>query len=335
MPMIIHHHSAKASGWSWSPTAGKAPRVSGQTTATINEHNGVLLFGGLMGAAGSPTTNDLWHFDSVENAWAQLLSNEEDGDGVSMSCPRVRMYAASASIGTKFYIFGGWDPMDPGSGGEFLDDIWSFDWTAKSWSEEKAKLPYPVSRHAAVTVNDDMAIIHTYKGILTFKDGMLSEQTTEGDAPDSLSMCAMTSIGDKVILFGGSDKKQQMSSEVYVLDTTNWTWAKLTCEKEGPTAMASPCMASLSKDQCIVFGGAGLAPTGYEGGYGLVPSDETWICTFDESNVQWERLECAKRPEARIAASLNSLGDGRFLMQGGYDPTTKSTFEEPWTLSKE
>eukprot|EP00578_Thalassiosira_sp_NH16_P001387 CAMPEP_0181136374 /NCGR_PEP_ID=MMETSP1071-20121207/33145_1 /TAXON_ID=35127 /ORGANISM="Thalassiosira sp., Strain NH16" /LENGTH=343 /DNA_ID=CAMNT_0023223071 /DNA_START=32 /DNA_END=1063 /DNA_ORIENTATION=- len=328
----------KANGWSWSPLSPAidgAPRVSGQTTASIIDDSnnscssGVLLFGGLTGAAGSPTTNDLWHFEDVTEEWTKLSPEQ---------CPRVRMYAASAMLNSKYYIFGGWDPMDPGSGGEFLNDIWSYDMATKAWTEEEAELPFPVSRHAAVAVGEGehgMVIIHTFKGIFTFRNGQLTEQATEGDAPDSLSMCAMTAVGNKVLLFGGSDKTQQMSSAVHVLDTTNWVWTKLQCtHDDGPGPMASACMAPLSENQCIVFGGAALAPTGYEGGYGLLPKDDTWVCTLSEKNVEWERVECKEVPEGRVAASLNSLGGDRFLMQGGYDPVSKGTFGTPWILRK-
>lgn len=99
--------------------------------------------------------------------------------------------------------------------------------------------------------------------------------------------------------------------------------------------MASASMAPFSKDQCIVFGGAGLAPTGYSGGYGLVPSADTWICAIKDKSVDWKRIECTKSPDGRMAASLNRLSDGRFLLQGGYDSVTKSTFEEPWILVKD
>ncbi|KAL9185866.1 hypothetical protein ACHAXT_003643 [Thalassiosira profunda] len=179
-----------------------------------------------------------------------------------------------------------------------------------------------------------MTVIHTFKGVLTYKDGKIAEQETMGDAPDALSMCAMTSIGNKVVLFGGADKTQQMSSDVYVLDTTNWTWTKLEGNGDGPAALASACMAPLSDNACILFGGAGLAPSGYEGGYGLQPKDEAWICTLGEKTVEWELLECERRPEARLAASLDCVGEGRFLLQGGYDSVSKETFGEPWILTK-
>ncbi|KAL7537661.1 hypothetical protein ACHAWF_005866 [Thalassiosira exigua] len=331
--LILLLLSAKAaSGWSWTAlpaAAGKAPRVSGQAASSTND--GVLLFGGLTGAAGSPTTNDLWKFDASDDAWARVAPGAGDGSPVS----RVRMYAASASIGDEFYVFGGWDPMEPGSGGEFLDDVWAFDRANSVWRELEAKLPYPVSRHAAVAVGD-MAVIQTYKGIITFKDGVLTEQVTTGEAPDSLSMCAMAAVGDKVVVFAGSDKTQRMSSDVYVLNTVDWKWTKLQNQsvEGGPSAMASASMAPLAEDRCIVFGGAGLAPAGYQGGFGLMPKDNTWICTITEKAVEWKSVVCEKRPEGRLAASLSCLGDGRYLLQGGYDPVSKSTFEEPWILSE-
>ena len=138
-----------------------------------------------------------------------------------------------------------------------------------------------------------------------------------------------------VVLFEGLDKNQRMLFEVYILDTTNWTWTKLEnqCKEDGPAAMASASMAPLTQDRCIVFGGAGLAPTGYEGGYGLIPSDDTWTCIISEKDVEWERIEVDKRPEGRVAASLNCLGEGRFLLQGGYDPVLRVKFGKPWILS--
>lgn len=168
-----------------------------------------------------------------------IVTRCEDSD---LPRPRVRMYAASAMIGSKFYIFGGWDPGEKGSGGEFLDDIWSFDWTDKMWREEGAKLPYPVSRHAAVSVGGNMAVIHTYKGILTFRDGAIAEQATKGGAPDALSMCAMAAIENKVFVFGGADKTQNMSSDELDMDQTRmqgkWTYSPGECQ-HGPIVWRS------------------------------------------------------------------------------------------------
>ena len=97
--------------------------------------------------------------------------------------------------------------------------------------------------------------------------------------------------------------------------------------------MTSACTAPLSNDWFILFGGATLAPAGYRGGHSLLPVDDVWICSISENGAEWERVECVEGPEGRrVAASLNKLGDGRFLLQGGYDPGLKGMFEEPWIL---
>ena len=65
--------------------------------------------------------------------------------------------------------------MGHGSGDTILDEMWSFDGTTQAWSEENAQLPYPVPRHAAVTVAvgaNAMTIVRTDKGVLTCRDGV-------------------------------------------------------------------------------------------------------------------------------------------------------------------
>ena len=82
-------------------------------------------------------------------------------------------------VGTHFLVFGKWDPMEHYSGDTILDEMWSFDGTTQAWSEENAQLPYPVPRHAAVTVAvgaNAMTIVRTDKGVLTCRDGVLQYQ---------------------------------------------------------------------------------------------------------------------------------------------------------------
>ncbi len=40
------------------------------------------------------------------------------------------------------------------------------------------------------------------------------------------------------------------------------------------------------------------------------------------------------RPEGRVAASLTAIGD-EIILQGGYDPVTKETYDETWVLNDE
>ena len=356
-------------GWSKLNKAGLPfPKVSGHSAISLpsssskNKHdNNVVLFGGLTGPAGSPCTDETWEFSTSDKKWTKLLD-------VGKEKPRVRMYAASATIeNDKMLTFGGWDPGAPGSGGDFLKDIWQFDTTTQQWTELDTKLPFPVSRHTACTIpkcggadGEEKIVLHTYKGILTFdrKDGTLTEQVTacasNNDAndtdnnPDGFSMCAVAPLTDsKMLLFGGSTKTQQLSQDAYVLDTVDWTWTKLDVSDSSdcPPALASACAAPIGDNEVLLFGGASIGPTGYEGGMGLIPQNDTWrlqvVMNNGSNKAIWTKVESSSSsssddedglPEGRVAASLSPIGPSSFLLQGGYDPLTKTTFDEPWIL---
>lgn len=328
--------SGVAAGWSWSKVPlAKAPKVSGQSVGSLG-NQGIILFGGLTGPAGSPCTDDTWHW--TEESWTLL--DQESG----AARPRIRMYGASAVLGDKMYLFGGWDPGAPGSGGEFLDDVWEFDPVTSSWKMMDIRLPYPVSRHTACTISaagssgDASIILHTYKGILTFEvtgDGkakLVEKETTGG--PDGYSMCAISPLGtSKMLLYGGSTKTQQLAQDAYVLDCKEWVWMKLSnVGEQVPPPLASACAAQLEDDQVLIFGGASIGPTGYEGGMGLIPQDGTWRLSVKDNEATWQPIDTPVKPEGRVAASFCLIGSSCFLLQGGYDPLGKKTFEEPWIL---
>lgn len=313
-------------GWSWKAlnTCTGGPRVSGHTACRVDDDSDrVLLFAGLTGPAGSPVTDDLWSYKG--GTWGPVEFKTGPGP---------RMYSASAVSGESLYQFGGWNPGEPGSGGAFLDDVWRFDLNTGEWTELEAMPCGPVSRHTACTVGD-MIIVHTFRGVLVLKqDGKLTEQETTGEAPEGLSMCAVAPVGNSGMwLFGGSTKTQALSSDTYILDTDTWIWTKLSTT-DGPSARATPCAASVDDSSCVMFGGASLGEGGYEGGAGLIAQDDTWICSVAGGDAKWEKV-LSGGPQARIAATLTPLGAANFLLQGGYDPATKGTFEAPWVLTRD
>jgi hypothetical protein len=256
------------------------------------------------------------------------------------------MYSAAGILDGVMYLFGGWDPGAPGSGGEFLNDVWKLDLVTKVWKNTGIELPFPVSRHAACAVGDKI-VIHTYQGVLLFQvdgnSGKITMQETSGDSPDGLSMCAQVAMGETgVLIFGGSTKTQQLSGATYYLDTGTWTWTQLKNSGDGtPSARASSCSAAVADKQAIVFGGASIGSDGYERGKGLMPLSDTWLVTVDKNagTAEWKQVAMSDiGPEARLAASLTCIyGEGgkRLLLQGGYDSVSKETFGEPWVLSIE
>jgi Galactose oxidase, central domain len=326
-----------------SPTFTKPPQVSGHVAVSSPNIPNIFLFGGLTGPAGSPVTNTLYEYDV--GGWREITPKE----GPLEQLPRKRMYTAASILedgsDSAMYIFGGWDPGAPGSGGEFLKDVWKLDLVTKQWKDVGLELPFPVSRHAACTVGD-MIVIHTYQGVLLFQNdgnsGRISLQETTGDCPDGLSMCGQVSLIDSgVLIFGGSTKTQQLSDATFLLDTTSWEWTKLkNIGDKVPSARASPCAASVydCNNQAIVFGGASIGDSGYEGGKGLTPLSDTWLVTIDKDTgtAEWKQTAMSDvGPEGRLAATLTPIyGEGgkRMLLQGGYDSVSKKTFNEPWVL---
>jgi len=97
---------------------------------------------------------------------------------------------------------------------------------------------------------------------------------------------------------------------------------------------AGACAAAASDGKSVViFGGAGIGKAGYEGGAGLTAYDETWKLVVDGNTAAWSQLDAGAPPQARVAASLDRLPSGGFLLQGGWDPKSKDTYDVPHLLS--
>jgi len=45
----------------------------------------------------------------------------------------------------------------------------------------------------------------------------------------------------------------------------------------------------------VVFGGASVSQTGYEGGMGLIPMNDTWLLKADGTNAHWKKVESAEK----------------------------------------
>lgn len=236
-----------------------------------------------------------------------------------------------------------------------MDETWRchLDGDELQWelSEEDILPCGPVSRHAACTVGGNTMVMHTFRGVFVktmASDGTITswtEQATTGEGPEGLSMCGMTALTDESLLvYGGSTKTQQLSSDAFVLSTKTWKWTKLRSDSDDvPQARASPCAVHYGENKCVVFGGACLGGEGYDAGAGLQAQDDTWLLTVvDETKAIWERIlvtsdddECV--PRARLAATLNVIPpstpgyDGAILLSGGWDPKG-GTFDDVWVL---
>lgn len=335
MPVTLSVVSTLSLVVHWSPKYARsvAPQVSGHATATDPEGR-VLLFGGLTGSAGSPCTDDLWRYDPDDDEWTRLSTRGDEA-------PSPRMYAAAACMGPYFYVFGGWNSQDADA--PFKEDVWRLHTSSLEW-ERVGRVPYgAVSRCSAATVGD-CVVLHTFRGTLTRNaDTTWSVVPTVGrdDTPRGLSMCSVAALDDRTLfLFGGSTQNQTMSSDAYLLDTIDMQWSRLDPVGPVPSPRALASAARVSNTSCVVFGGAGLGPDGYDGGKGLVSFDETWhaeVCAASRT-VSWVRAQAEAPPVRRVAASLDRVGrdddDGSsFLLHGGWNPETRVTFVTSHGLS--
>ncbi|HEY6721396.1 MAG TPA: DUF1668 domain-containing protein [Burkholderiales bacterium] len=102
-----------------------------------NVGGNVLVYGGQDGAGKS--MGIFWKFDPGANQWTQLPSN-----------PVPVHHGAAASIGNKFYVFGGFHMPDTGKVGWYPENkAWVFDMDKGTWS---ALPPMPTPRGALAAV---------------------------------------------------------------------------------------------------------------------------------------------------------------------------------------
>lgn len=123
--------SARAQGGAgWTEITAAAGGPSARAGHTLTSVGGeAWLFGGLAASA----LNDLWRFDSASGAFVQVNAANP---------PPARRNHAAAAFGGKLFVFGGLGS----TGGQFLDDVWSYDPSANAWTEVTSQGSRPEAR---------------------------------------------------------------------------------------------------------------------------------------------------------------------------------------------
>jgi N-acetylneuraminic acid mutarotase len=102
----------------------------------------VLVYGGQ--DPGNNAMGIFWKFDPTKNEWSKLASNPVPVD-----------HGASASIGHKFYVFGGFRLPDTGKVGWYPENkAWAFDLDTQKWS---ALPPMPTTRGALAAGRSELS----------------------------------------------------------------------------------------------------------------------------------------------------------------------------------
>jgi len=236
-----------------SPSKGKLPKFARHAAVTIE--NKIYTFGG---------------YDGVREHF-QLCTyspdtNEWDTPTTTGDKPVSRTNHAAASIGSKMFMFGG---MYKESGERliFLDDFYELDTLTLTWKnlQPKGIKPSPRCGHRLVTFGEKLLLfgggsgehwdrkyndIHIYDPALN----TWSRPKVINEAPVCTFTIAFTQ-GPFLFLFGGQSlADNSLTSDLYVLDTINWTWTKLTPQNSCPTSrdMGS---GSVVGNSMYMFGG--------------------------------------------------------------------------------
>lgn len=309
--------------WLVAPQAG--PRTSGHASARVGRD--VYTFGGLLGSAGSEVMDELWTRPAHPFGEWNRIDRPDSG-----AWPAPRMYAAVAATEGAFYLCGGWDPEEPGSGGAFKSDVWRFSVPEREWTR-LADLPSAVSRHCACALGDGSVVIQTFRETCVLSDGAVRSQPTTGEAPVGLSMSTIVTLSeDRVVLFGGTTRTQEMFADVFALNTTTWEWSKLRSMGDAPGPRASACAAPVGKNRFAIFGGGAIGAAGYQRGKGLRGLNESYVCDVEGSIARWKRVgaDSSEAPLPRVGASMTEVDGTVVMVQGGWDPNTKRTYDDTW-----
>ena len=361
---LLHCSSALTAEWiELKPKQVIHPPRSGHVAFKLKEE--VYVFGGYAEDSGKDglnrfPTNDMWRFNPEQSEWEKVGSEnlylddcEECNENIKI--PQQRLAAAVACLDddSSAFLFGGWDPQRPGTGGVILDGISEFSqdggWKG-STLKDQVDLGETTSRHVALTIAEDTILLHNHRctdSVLLFrKQGQrysLERQQTTGTSPSPRGLHAACRLGsNKVLVFAGAAQDGQMSNQVFVLDTSLWTWKELSSSKSPqskmPAPRASPCLCAIDEQTCVVFGGASPSEKG-----GLHGWDDLWIMRIDTESdtVEWEELVVEGKPPGRNAATLTPISkpsqiphdndadtDGNtakyFLLSGGWTPFVKT-----------
>jgi hypothetical protein len=258
----------------------------------------------------------------LDDTWLNTATNWSAGPTTSTGEGRYEV--AMARQGSTIVLFGGFDNTNGSS--PYLFDTWVFDGT--SWTEPSTVSIAPSQRagHAMATLPNGNAILFGgFNGNVPLGDTWVFDGTTwtetntgtTGSVPQARYDCAMASLADKVVLFGGTTSTSASSAAGDTWTTTDGvTWTSVTTPT-APAGRYALAMATLGTSKVVLFGGS----TG-----SITPTD-TW--TFDGS--KWT-LSPATGPSGRIGTAMASQGSTVVLFAGGASDDDTWVFDgSTWT----
>ncbi|RUS16093.1 hypothetical protein BC938DRAFT_476708, partial [Jimgerdemannia flammicorona] len=212
----------------WSNPIPKTPepsRRSEHTLSTRSDTGIAYLFGGV------PLTADLYSLDTITLAWTLLTSSN------TSATPSPRFHHTSTLLPDgRLIVLGGFD----GTAMIDMHQIWSYDTNTGKWTLSNTTGSFtPTSRrdHVAVATRDGKIILHggTDLAFMVFMSDVAvldcsgtsyvwNAPQIKGNAPAGRYTHTATMAGTNMIVAFGFLANQTGDSNIYILDTTNFTW---------------------------------------------------------------------------------------------------------------
>lgn len=238
--------------------SGMPPKFARHTAVSIGKK--IFTFGGFDGVS---QHFHLFVYDTITNSWTNPRTN-----GLQ---PPSRTNHAAATIDKKMYLFGGMFKEATPMGCErlvFLNDLFVLDSATLTWTKlpQKGDVPSPRCGHRMVSMNNLLVLFgggcgeqwdHKYSDVHVYNPAtnVWVKPKLAGQAPVCTFTVTFTAGDVFFFVFGGqSMQDNNLTNDLYCLDTTSMEWLKLNASNTAPGArdMAS---GNVVGNNMYMFGG--------------------------------------------------------------------------------
>ncbi|WVR03191.1 hypothetical protein IAU60_000182 [Kwoniella sp. DSM 27419] len=304
---------ASAMYFSPLPCYGRPPNQA------LRAHSGTLV-GEKIWLIGGVDKSTCWRgvacFDTETLQWTTV---ETCGDQL----PPLRAHTTTL-VGDKLYIFGG------GDGPSYSNEVWILDTVTHRFSRPtighpKMSLPPPRRAHTTVMYKNHLVVFGGGNGQAALNDVWAldvsdpdnltwHEWKTKGDVPQKKGYHTANLVGDKMVVFGGSDGHASFA-DIHVLNLQTRVWTLVPTEvKYNRLSHTSTRVGSY----LFVMGGHN----------GQTYAQD--VLLFNLVTLQWETKNPKGVAPPGRGYHVALLHDARIFISGGYNG--ESVFDDLWAL---
>jgi hypothetical protein len=317
--MFASVNPARAQSWvNITPGSGPTPPARSRASAVLDTLDLKMVV--FAGQGAMARLNDVWEFDLASHTWTDITP----ASGAA-PVPRITPVSVYDPVGHRMIT---WSGQTEGNG--FLNDVWSFDLSANTWTELAPAGGPPNIRYGAAGVFDPVAgDLVTFAGFTSsgrFDDVWrlnVSIPTWTDVSPGAgpikrcLHSASYDSQGHRMIMYGGQNNGAR--GDIWAFDLAVESWSELTPIYGPPGSFFTAHVYDAANNRVTVFGG----DTG-----GSV-TNEVWI--FDLDTNLWHELNPAGTPPTARAGSgaVYDHANDRIVFYGGRGDSPDS---EVWAL---